>query len=399
MSTAGPLAGLRILDFSHMIAGPYATWQLAALGAEVIKIESHLRPDNWRRRDGNKDVEKSVPFSDYNRGKRSLTVNLKHPQGVELIHRLVQICDVAIENFSAGVMERLGIGYTALRAARPDLIYITVPGIGSDGPRHDYVSWGPNLLAFTGFSYLWNHPDAPAPVGSQTSYPDFVSALHAAAFIVAAVHRRRLTGRGYHLELSQVEATAYSLGPAYLHAMITGTDLAPRGNKDPVAVPQGCYRCQGEDRWLALSVPDDATWARLADLVPALREPAWTTLLGRRAAAAAIDGQLGAWLAERDRDETVDLLQSAGVPAAPVADAADLHASPHLQERGFLQPVTHPALGQVVLPRLAFRSAGEAAAAPRHAPLLGQDNEYVLHDLLGLSPEEVQSLVECQAVY
>lgn len=388
-----PLQGVRILDFSHMIAGPYVTLQLAWLGAEVIKVESRVRPDTFRIRDGNPNWEQSLPFASLNLGKRSITVNLKHPQGPEVIRRLVPHCDAVVENFSKGVLENLGLGYEALSRHRPDLIWLSLPGMGSDGPRSNYVTWGPNIMAFTGFTYLWNHPDQPHPVGSQVSYPDYLAGLFGATFLLAALCHRRATGEGSRLEVSQAEAAAYALGPAYQYALLTGQDLEPEGNGQPGHVPQGCYPCRGDDRWLAVVVPDDATWRRLAEVIaePWALQPQWRTLLGRAQEAATLNHKLSEWTRNWERERLWHRLLAAGVPSAPVLDARDLMADPHLAARRFIVTVDHPVMGTLKMPGPPIRLT-ETPPRPTPPPLLGEANQYVFQELLGMTPEEVARL-------
>jgi len=394
---AGPLGHLRVLDFTQVVAGPYATLQLAYWGAEVIRVESSARSDPWRFRDGNRGADGSVPFADQSKGKRSVTINLKTAEGIALVQRLAEQCDMVAENFSVGVMERLGLGYEALRAHRPDLIFISMPGLGNTGPRREHVTFGPTLMALCGLTYLWNHPFSPEPVGSQTSYPDYAGGLHAAVAILAALHHRDRTGEGQFIDLAQAETTATLLGPAIAAALNTGREPAPTGNTSDHAAPHGCYPCAGDDAWVAIAVESDAQWQAL---VGVLGRPAWAmearlvTVAGRLAAREEIDAHLAAWTAERGARAIMELLQDAGVPAGLVASGDDLHADPQLRARGFIVTYNHPVLGEIDLPGAPVRFHHARPHTERHGPLLGADNAYVLGELLGLSPAEQAALVE-----
>jgi benzylsuccinate CoA-transferase BbsF subunit len=397
-----PLSGVRVLDFTQVVAGPYATLQLALYGAEVIRIESRARMDPWRFRDANDDPNASRPFADQSKGKRSVTVNLKTPEGVALVRRLAALCDVVAENYSAGVLDRLGLGYEALCAVRPDLVFVSMPGLGNRGPHRDYVSFGPNLMALCGLTYLWNHAGLAEPVGSQTSYPDYVAGLHAAFAVMAALHYRAATGEGQFIDLAQSEVTASLLGPAIMEKLANGREAQPRGNTSPSAAPHGCYRCAGEDAWLAITVENDAQWEAL---VQALGRPAWAaepalaTFGGRQAARAALDAHLEAWTRQRSARDAMETLQAAGVPAGVVASGHDILTDPQLRAREFVVTYDHPSLGHVELPGAPVRFRHVAARTENYGPLFGADNAYVLGELLGLSPAEQAALAERQVIY
>lgn len=390
-----PLKGVRVVDFSHMLVGPYCTLQLAYCGAEVIKVESRSRPDPWRFRDGNKDPEQSGPFADHNRNKLSITLNLKSARGVELAKRLVAASDVVIENFSVDVMTKLGLDYASLREVNPRIIMLSLQGLGHTGPHAGYVTWGPNLISFSGMNYLWSLPDDPEPVGTQTSYPDFAVGLYAAGLIMAALFHRTRTGRGQYLDISQAEVTASLLGPSYMEWLANGVVPTPEGNRAEWAAPHGCYRCAGDDAWCVLSVETDAHWRGLLGAlsdVEELKDPRFETRSGRLRHAADVDRLVERWAAKRPPEEVAALLQAHGVPSSPVASGGLLVEDAHLQARGFLTPITHPRAGSFLVPGNPVRLSGTPGRVRRHAPLLGQDNEYVFRDVLGLRSGEIEEL-------
>jgi len=390
-----PLTGIRVADFTHMVAGPYGTMQLAYFGAEVIKIESRARPDTWRIREGNKDVEASLPFADHNRNKLSVTTNLKNAEGRELARRIIAESDVVVENFSVGVMDRLGLGYEELRALKPDIIMIRLQGLGTTGPRKNYVTWGPSLMPFSGMTWLWNHPDGGAPVGSQTSYPDYIVSIHMAFTLLAALHHRANTGAGQFIDIAQGEVTASLIGPALLDGLVNGGAAEPVGNRGHAGAPHGCYPCRGDDAWCVISVADDAEWQRLCAVTEngtALRDERFATAAGRQANAAELDELVSEWTRRRSPREVMEVLQARGVTAGMVSDGTTLVHDPHLCSRGSVVEHEHPRQGRLTLPGIVMKLSRTPGEIRRHAPLLGQDTHAVLSGLLGLTDEEIRGL-------
>ena len=390
-----PLAGIRVADFTHMVAGPYGTMQLAYFGAEVIKIESRARPDTWRIREGNKDVEASLPFADHNRNKLSVTANLKTEEGREVARRLIAMSDVVVENFSVGVMDRLGLGYEELKAVKPDIIMIRLQGLGTTGPRKNYVTWGPSLMPFSGMSWLWNHPDGGAPVGSQTSYPDYIVSIHMAFVLMAALHHRASTGEGQFIDIAQGEVTASLIGPALLDGLVNGRAAKPVGNRGHAGAPHGCYPCRGEDAWCAISVGDDAEWQRFCEATgnrEALGDERFATVALRLANDEELDEVVSGWTRRRSPRQVMEALQGYGVTAGMVSDGTTLVTDPHLRFRGSVVEHEHPRQGRLTLPGIVTKFSGTPGEIRRHAPLLGQDTHAVLNGLLGMTDEEIRGL-------
>ena len=395
-----PLAGIRVADFTHMVAGPYGTMQLAYFGAEVIKIESRARPDTWRIREGNKDVEASLPFADHNRNKLSVTANLKTEEGKEVARRIIAESDVVVENFSVGVMDRLGLGYEELRALKPDIIMIRLQGLGTTGPRKNYVTWGPSLMPFSGMTWLWNHPDGGAPVGSQTSYPDYIVSIHMAFVLMAALHHRANTGEGQFIDIAQGEVTASLIGPALLDGLVNGRAMEPVGNRGHLGAPHGCYPCRGDDAWCAVSVEDEDGWQGFCAATgshAALRDERFATAAGRRANAEALDALVSEWTVQRSPREVMETLQAHGVTAGMVSDGTTLVNDPHLRSRGSVVEHEHPRQGRLTLPGIVMKLSETPGEIRRHAPLLGQDNHAVLTGLLGLTDDEIRGLESASA--
>ena len=260
---AGPLSGLRVLDFSQAVAGPVLTQLLAAFGAEVIKVESESHQQRGRTREGMDPriiLQQRVTFADMNRNKRSITVNMGTREGRELVRRLIPHCDVVVENFSPRVMDRWGLGYEGLRELREDIIMVRLPGFGLSGPYRDYVGLAAVAMAVTGMYHLWSYPDAEEPAGPPVWAPDYLSAAFGAVALLAALRHRRLTGEGQVVEMSQMDATAFVMGTSYLDYFVNGRGQEPSGNGHPQFAPHGVYPCRGEDRWCAIAVTSDEEW-------------------------------------------------------------------------------------------------------------------------------------------
>jgi len=390
-----PLADVRILAFTHVAAGPYATLQLGALGAEVIKVESTTRIDLWRW-DKNRDPERSARFIDHNKNARSVTLNLKTAEGRALAMELAARSHVVIENFAAGVLERLGLGYDVLAREHPELIMVHMSGLGSSGPRSHYVTYGPSMMAISGMTHLWNHPRREEPVGSQTSYPDYLVGAYAAYAIVGALIDRDLEGRGREIDLIQLDVVETALGGAVVATANGLAEVAPAGNEDPLHVPHSCYPCiGGNDDWCVIAVATDEQWAALARLIgdPAAADPRLAGEDGRRASRATVDAIVGGWTAGRSAREVMEACQAVGVPAGMVATGRDLAEDPQLRERGFLLDMEHVMMGRVLLPGPAMRLGHDPLPIWRLGPTLGQDNDYVLGEILGRSPAEIERLV------
>ena len=394
-----PLAGLRVIDFTAFWAGPFATQYLAAMGADVIKVESVQRPDGMRFqsvRPPSSDGwwEWSALYQTVNLGKRGITLDLGRPDGAELISRLIADADAVIENFSPRVMDNLGLRYEDLAARNPRLIMVRMPAFGLDGPWRDRVGFAQTMEQLSGMAWLTGFPDGPPVLPRGACDP--LAGLHAlVALLVALAHRQR-TGRGQLVEATMVEAALNAASEAILEFGAYGARLIRDGNRGPVGAPQNLYRCAGVDRWLALSIGDEAQWTALRDLLGDpdwARDPRCATHAGRRAARDVIDAALAEWCADRDVDALAETLVARGIPAAPVVPAARLADNPQLRARGFFQSVDHPLLGAHVHPGLPLRLSDHTAAwFERPAPLLGEHTEAILRDQLGLDDAAVERL-------
>jgi len=394
-----PLSGLRIIDFTAFWAGPFATNYLAAMGADVIKVESIQRPDGMRFQSvrpptSDRWWEWSALFQTVNLGKRGITIDLSRPAGVDLMKRLLAHADAAVENFSPRVMDNLGLVYEELAALNPRLIMVRMPAFGLDGPWRDRVGFAQTMEQLTGMAWLTGFPDGPPVLPRGPCDP--LAGLHALVALLVALEHRERTGRGQLVEATMVEAALNAAAEMVLEYGAYGARLTRDGNRGPVGAPQNLYPCRGTDRWLALAVSSDDQWRALVGALgapPWSHDPALATAAGRRALHDRIDAGLGAWCADRDAEAAAEELVRLGIPAAAVRPAARMGEQPHLRARGFFETVDHPVVGTHTHPGLPLRlSAQPSRWYTRPAPTLGEHTDQVLRELLGLDDDELARL-------
>lgn len=392
-----PLEGVRVADFTWVWAGPFCTLQLAHLGAEVIRIETSSRVCVTRLLppwpDAQPGPNRSGYFNQYNQGKRSLALNLKDERAIEIARDLIRQSDVVVENFAAGVMNRLGLGYEECRRLREDVIMIALSGYGANGPESEYVSYGPAQVPLSGFSSLTGYAGwRPMHVG--ISYGDPTGGLHGAVAVLAALFHRRRTGEGQYIDLSQWEGTMALLPEGLLAHAMTGAEPTRDGNHDPLWAPHAVYRCAGEDRWISIVAADEDEWRALAGVIdPALTEdPRFALAPLRKQNEAALDERIAAWCATRSVEDAMRLLQSAGVATFPVMTAKDLHDDPHLGGRDYFVELPHPEVGVRRHMGIPYRLRETPLAVERAAPCLGADTDGVLRDILGYDAERIAAL-------
>jgi crotonobetainyl-CoA:carnitine CoA-transferase CaiB-like acyl-CoA transferase len=401
------LAHIRICDFTGQLAGAGATRWLAAFGADVIRIEDPVRRGTW-------DILRTMPpyvderrgvdfgggFANHNVEKRGITLNLRTERGRELLAEIVARSDVVAENFAAGVLERLGFGYERLKQLRPDIIYVSNCGFGQVGPYSAFKTWGPIVQALSGLTFTSGLPDRP-PAGWGYSYMDHTGGSYMAiAILLALIHRSR-TGEGQWVDMSCTDAGLTLNGPAILDFTVNhrrsrrpGQPHSNRNHCPPMA-PHGIFPAQGEDRWVAIACRSDSDWEAIAEVVaePWTREERWQTLAGRRAAEDELEERLSAWTRGRADSETALRLQSAGVPAAAVARPQErIDDCPNTRAFGLWPTVQHTKMGAVRVDGLPVHFSRTDWEIRRGAPCLGEHNEEVLGELLGLSREAVAEL-------
>jgi crotonobetainyl-CoA:carnitine CoA-transferase CaiB-like acyl-CoA transferase len=387
----GILCGLRVLDFTWVLAGPYATRILADFGAEVIKVQSKKTA---------KAAESNLTgyFNHWNRNKRSITLDMDYPEAREIVLKLTKISDVVIENFSPRVMSNWGLNYEKLKEVRSGLIMVSMPGMGRTGPWKDFVAFGPTLQALSGLSYLTSYSQK-SPVGLGYAYADPVAGLYAVLAVLASLEYRDRTGKGQYIDLSEYEGICTLMGPTLLNISVNHQNVFPQGNRsdDIPSAPYGCYKCSGMDRWCVIAIFNEEEWKALCDV---LGQPDWTkeerfsTLSKRKENEEELDEFLEGWTLQHTPEEVVDLLQKAGVPAGVVQNAEDLARDPHLIARDYFIQLEHPILGKTLSDTSPIKFKENPTMDWKSAPLLGEDNRYVYMELLGLTESELSSYID-----
>jgi len=396
--SALPLQGVRILDLCQFLAGPYGVMMLADLGAEVLKIESIQRLDYLRMMGGYPQpdgYEWSPAFNAVNVNKYSITLNLNHPRGTDIFKKLVEVSDVVTNNFSSRVMENLGLSYDVIKKINPRIIMLSMPGYGTTGPWRNFVAMGPNIEMLAGISMISGYPDGPPMMNGYIADP-FASLAAAVAVMIALKHRQQ-TGKGQHIDLSQVEAvTSFAAQPIMDYVM--NRRIQPRrGNRHHSFAPHGVYRCKGEDDWVAIAVSSEEEWAKFCNAMGNSRmakDPRFSDALSRYENHVALDKLVESWTRKHDKHEVTRVLQKAGIASAPVLTCSELVNDPHMKQRGFLQEVTHPVTGTRLQHGFPVKFSETPVGLRMSAPTLGQHNEYVLKKILGMTEEEIKKLAE-----
>ncbi|MEM7278323.1 MAG: CoA transferase [Pseudomonadota bacterium] len=387
-----PLEGIRVLDLTWVWAGAFGAMNLAHLGADVIKVESSHRPDLYRRLPivqeefvENPGLNHSGMFNQWNQGKRSVSINLSSPEGIELVKQLVAECDVVTQNFATGVMERIGLGYSVLKSIKSDIILASISGYGQSGPLAHYMGYGPAMPPLTGLSHATGYiGEGPEELG--LSMPDPTAGITAALAVVEALNRRDETGEGDQLDISLWEATGVMAAEAWMYHAMNGETPERIGNRDPHMAPHGVFACAGEDEWMAIACSDDEAWQRMAALVaPELaHDTRFKTLAARKANEDALEARITEWTCGQDRWALTRALQAANVAAFPTLTCQDIVHDEHLNTRGFIERLPHPEVGVRAHAGIPWRMHQRPNGVAKAAPCLGEDTVTVLRDLLGV---------------
>lgn len=393
-----PLAGVRVLDFSWLVAGPVMTKYLAFYGADVVKVESRKRPDASRMTGpyplGRPSMDGSALFANVSAGKRSIGLDLTHRDARDLLLRLGRVADVVVENFTPGTLERHGLSYADFRSVNPGIIMVSLSLQGQTGPRAQQPGLGNHLQALCGLDDLTGFPEGP-PGGPNQVMPDFIGPWFGLAAVLAALEHRRRTGEGQYLDVSQYETIMMYMQPALLRAQLDGTPPRRRGNRSPYACPHGVYPTAGDDAWIALAVTSDAEWRQLWDLLPAEVQRSWardSTLAERLARVEALDAAIAAWTQTQDGPALAEQLQAHGIPAYPVNNGLMLLSDPQLVARRHYHYPKHELIGAVPVDDTAFRIPGlQARVTP--APRYATATVAVLKEWLGLDDDEIAELL------
>jgi crotonobetainyl-CoA:carnitine CoA-transferase CaiB-like acyl-CoA transferase len=401
-----PLAGVRVVDFSWVWAGPFCAMQLAHLGAEVIRLESQARPDAARRlpitpAGMEPGLNRSGYFNQWNQGKQSALLNLAAPGAIEIARRLIAKSDVVVENFATGVMERLGLSYEDLRQVKPDIIMVSISGYGHTGPQRSYMGYGPAIVPLSGLASLTGYPGGP-PAEVGISYGDPTGGITAAAGVLAALVVRRRTGRGQHIDLALWEATAALVAEGWMEFLMSGRLPERIGNRDPLLSPCNCFRASGEDAWVTIACATDREWQALCGVIGRTElasDPRFAAAADRKANEDALEAEITAWTQTRDRWEITRALQAAGVAAFPSMSSRDLVEDPHLNERGFFTRLEHAEVGVRAHAGVPWRFAETTNGVRSPAPLIGEHTDRVMRELLGMPAEEIARLRAEKVLY
>ena len=397
-------SGLHVLEIGSGAAGPVATRYFAEHGAHVIRVESGVRPDFLRilflTRESQFGVDGSPMFVLLNGNKDSVTLNLKRPEALELVRKLVAWADVLCENYAPGVMERFGLDYESVREIRPDIVMASGCLFGQTGPQRSYPGFGAQGSAISGFNHVTGWPEGPAngPYGTIT---DSLSPRYVALSIAAALWRRRCTGEGEYIDVSQIETAVYSLAELVLRYSANGEVVMRRGNRDEQAAPHGVYPCAADDRWIAIAIRSNDDWRKLC---AEMGDPAWAqeerfaTLEGRLEHMDELDADLGRWTAAFEPHDLMQRLQSSGIEAGAVQSFPDLIEDPQLAHREHWVSLRHSNLGEMLFERSGFRFSSGSGKLERPGPNLGEHNSDVLGGILGLSSAEIQQLIDAEIV-
>lgn len=414
MSEKAALDGVKVADFSWFGAGPICAEHLASYGATVVRIESETKVDALRMvapfAKDKTGYNVSGYFNNFNAGKLSLTVNMNTEGGQAVARRLIEWADVFLTNLTPRVVERWELTYDRLVEINPSIIAAYQPMQGYDGPHRDFLGFGQVLTPVTGYNHLSGFPNRP-PIGLGTNYPDYViNPGHTLIAILAALRYRRRTGRGQHIECTQLESSAAPLGPAIFDYTANGRVQTWAANGLPYAAPHGAFRCRSlkpgspapaDERWVAIACFTDDEWRSLVEAMGApdwARDAKFATAAGRKANEAELEQGIRAWTADEDAAEVMELLQSKGVPASVVQNARDMLADEHLKARGYYVYLDHPETGRSAYDGPPAKLSETPGRLRAPAPLLGEHTEYVCKQILGYTDEEIAELLVAGAL-
>ena len=415
-----PLQGYRVVDFGSAWAGPQMTHIVADMGAEVIKVESRNRIDYGRMGGAasSKELLLKTPealvaaapellelnpvFHLLNRGKLGITVDFTKPKGAELLRELIKRSDVVTYNFTPGVLDRYGLGYESLAEIKRDIVVVSLCFAGHTGPLKGTRGYAPIITALAGLDSVVGYTDESVPCGPNFAYGDHVAAMHGAlAILVALMHRNR-TGEGQYIDISEWEATTSLLGEPLMEYVMNGRIPGPTGNRDSIMAPHGYYPCKGEGQWVSIAVKTNEEWRNFCQ---ALGSPPWgederfSDRYSRLVNQDALDKLVGQWTANYSPYEVTEILQKAGVAAAPFLISKEQYHDSHFRERGIFVEVNHPRSGREVFYGIPWKLSDTPGEVRASGPLLGQHNEYVFKELLGLSQDDFEQLVEEKIIF
>tara|TARA_B100000029_G_scaffold499123_1_gene569043 strand:- start:6515 stop:7831 length:1317 start_codon:yes stop_codon:yes gene_type:complete len=411
-----PLEGIRILDFTVVWAGPFATQLLAEWGAEVIRVEStKFFPSTTRgtlarpskelvqqggiggypdKDPGHRPWNRAALFNVHARNKLSMTVDLTNPEGQEIFADLVSKSDGLIENNAIATMERAGVSWEKLSKINPEFVLVRMPAFGISGPYKSYRTFGSHMESLVGHYSLFGYQGETPEASGTSLFADPASGVAGALAFMSGLRHRRNTGKGIQIETATAENFANQLGPHILNYSMEEDVPEYIGNRHPVYAPQGVYPCKGEDRWISITITDDLEWQKLSSLIGSgelSKKDDYNNVQKRRMHHDVIDEEISKWTINHDSIELMNILQNNGIPAGAVMNEKDAFEDPHLQQRNYWEELTHPEAGTYKYPGVLWKSNAIDNKLRRAAPRLGEDNEYVYKTILGYSDEQYEA--------
>ena len=386
-----PLAGIRVLEFTTAWVGPECGLMLSQMGAEVIKVENPALPDYWRRgppfAEDKQGINRSGLFAILNRGKKDCALDLKQPENIEIVKRLVRISDIVVTNFAPRVMDSLGLGYSVLKEIKPDIIMVSASGYGATGPDKECVAFGHVLEAYAGLDVLLGYPDGP-PLQCGTTVSDHTGAISTCFATLVALYHRNLTGEGQYVDLSEVENVVASMPEAIMEFTMNGRIPLAKGNRDEVMAPHGCYRCQGDDKWVAIAVGSDSEWKDLCLVMSKpelIADERFQDGFRRLEHQDELDIIISEWTKGQIPIEVMKRLQQVHIASGPVYSGEEIYKDPHLRDRDFFVEHNHPEVGKRELPGVFAKLSETPGAIQGPDPLFGEHTDWVLNELLAHS--------------
>ena len=402
-----PLAGIRIVDFGWILSVPHCGAWLGSLGAEVVRVESNTRLEIGRTgglarpANGAPSLNRGALWNGLNYSKHGVTLNIRDPEAKELVKEIVAVSDVVMENFSTGVLNRLGLGYEELRKIRPDLVMLSGSTMGVTGPESASTGFGPNVCSYAGQPFVTGYKGG-APLNQGGNWPDYLVGTIMVVSILSALHHRKKTGEGQYIEAAMAEVISSMLPEAFMDYTMNGVLHQRDGNHDPNMSPHNVYRSLGDDEWLAIAARNDSDWSEICEVIgqPALAADArFATLADRKRNETELDAIVGEWVRPLTSADATTQLQNAGVPAGPVMDVVALVNDPQFVSRGFTIEMEHPETGKLDVTGLPARFSAIPNVPYFHAPLLGQHNDFVFGGILGHLQQRVDELKAANAIY
>lgn len=395
-----PLEGLKVLELTRVIVGPGVARFLGSGGATVVHVESQKRIDFMRTsypyKDNKPGIDRAAYFQRYNSDKYGISLDLSKPKGLELMKRLVTWADVFIESNVPGMIDKFGLDYGNVKKLNPEIIMLSTNQMGREGPLARYKGFGVQTAAMAGFHQITGYGDN-NPMGPFGAYTDMVSIQWLLAALLAALDYRRRAGKGQYIDHSQLEAGVHFLAPAILQYTANGEKMPQAANREAYAVPHGCYRCKGDDRWCAIAVYTDDEWHAFCRVLGSLswtQESDFATLIGRKENEDRLDALVEEWTLTHTPEQVTEILQKAGIAAGVVASGEDLSNNPQLADRGFYKMLNHSEIGPVPFSNPPFKLSETSVEVRTAAPCFGEHTEYVCREILGISDTEFIDLLQ-----